>query len=423
MKKVFYLLILVLLLTFEGVRAQNIPVKARLETFEKVWSTVNEKHFDPNFGGVDWKKIGEEYKPKVISANSDGEFYAVLQMMLGELNQSHFGIIPPNSVISVTSFGEGEIGIEIQLIDDGAVITRIEPNSTAEKAGLKKGFVIEKVDGKTVDEILAPLEERLAKRRDTDAKKWLYRERFLMAAIDGKKKTSVNIDAVDGNDKKQTFTAERIGYTGEMSPALGNFPPQQVIFESKILSENIGFIRFNVWVIPQMAKIERAIASMKDAKAIIFDLRGNPGGVGGMSNGIARFLYDKNVSLGTMKYRTGAVNFNVYPQQNAFAGKVYILTDYATASTSEVFAAGLQETGRAQIIGETTAGAVLPSLIEKLSTGALFQYAIADYKSPKRILIEGRGVIPDKEVKLTRQTLLENRDLQLETAIREILKK
>ncbi len=427
MKRYLHLHILIFVLTVFSVQAQTEAnaeqTKIRLQTFDKVWTTVNEKHFDPTFGGVDWKKVGEDYKPKAIAAKTDAEFYAVLQAMLGELNQSHFGIIPPNAEISATSSGEAEIGIEIQLIEGQAVISRVDPNSTAEKAGLKNGFIIEKIDGKTAGEIIAPLDEKLAKHHYTEPKKMLYRERTLMAAISGKAKSSVNIEAVDEKNEKRVYHVERIEYAGEMSPPMGNFPSQQVIFESKMLAENIGYIRFNVWVIPQMAKLREAIVSMKNARGIIFDLRGNPGGVGGMANGIAGLLYDKPDSLGTMKYRSGEMNFNIYPQAGAFTGKVIIITDYASASTSEVFAAGMQETGRAEIIGETTAGAVLPSVFEKLPNGALFQYAIADYKSPNKILIEGRGVIPDKEIKLTRKTLLENRDLQIEAAVGEITKK
>jgi carboxyl-terminal processing protease len=58
-----------------------------------------------------------------------------------------------------------------------------------------------------------------------------------------------------------------------------------------------------------------------------------------------------------------------------------------------------------------------------LPTGALFQYAIADFKTPKGVLIEGRGVIPDIEVKWNRSSLLNGRDIQLESAIEQILKR
>jgi carboxyl-terminal processing protease len=131
---------------------------------------------------------------------------------------------------------------------------------------------------------------------------------------------------------------------------------------------------------------------------------------------------DKQASLGTMRSRVSSMNFTVYPQPEPFLGKVVILTDYGTGSTSEVFAAGLQELGRAVVIGRTSAGAVLPSVFEKLPTGAVFQYAVSDYRSPKNVLIEGRGVEPDKEVSITAADLLAGRDPQLEAAIKYIKK-
>lgn len=99
------------------------------------------------------------------------------------------------------------------------------------------------------------------------------------------------------------------------------------------------------------------------------------------------------------------------------------MIDGGSASTSEIFAGGMQELGRAVIIGERSLGAALPSTFQKLPTGALFQYAIADFKTPKGILIEGRGVIPDIEVKWNRASLLTGRDIQLESAIEQILKR
>jgi carboxyl-terminal processing protease len=206
-----------------------------------------------------------------------------------------------------------------------------------------------------------------------------------------------------------------------MSEALGNFPPQAVVFESKIFdASNVGYIRFNMWVMPQMAKIREAASQMKTTDGIIFDLRGNPGGVGGMAPGIAGLLVAEQTSLGSMKSRASEQKFVVYPQATPYAGKIVILIDYGSASTSEVFAAGMQEIGRATVVGERSAGAVLPSIFDTLPTGAIFQYVISDYKSPKNILIENRGVIPDAEIKLTRRTLLDGRDVQIEEAVRQI---
>jgi carboxyl-terminal processing protease len=82
----------------------------------------------------------------------------------------------------------------------------------------------------------------------------------------------------------------------------------------------------------------------------------------------------------------------------------------------------MQEIGRAAVVGERTAGAALPSIFQKLPTGALFQYAVADFRTPKGTLIEGRGVAPDVEIKLTRRALLDGRDSQLDVAIEQINK-
>ena len=208
-----------------------------------------------------------------------------------------------------------------------------------------------------------------------------------------------------------------------MSPALGGSPAQRIIFESTRLPSNIGYIRFNIWVLPQMAKLQEALKILNNARGIIIDLRGNPGGFGAMTTGLAGLLVQAETSLGTNKNRTEETNLIVYPQENSFKGNLIILADSETGSASEVSTAGMQGIKRAKVIGETTAGAVLPSVIEKLPTGATFLYAIADYKSPDKTLIEGRGVKPDIEVKLTLKSLLKVQDLQLETAIKEILKK
>ena len=64
----------------------------------------------------------------------------------------------------------------------------------------------------------------------------------------------------------------------------------------------------------------------------------------------------------------------------------------------------------------------MAKVFEKLPTGAIFQYAISDYRSPGDILIEGRGVRPDIEVQLTRAGILSGHDEQLEAAIKFVSK-
>src|SRR5262249_49663086 len=152
-------------------------------------------------------------------------------------------------------------------------------------------------------------------------------------------------------------------------------------FESKRLDGNIGYIRFNIFTIPVIEKTNNAIREFHNADGLIFDLRGNPGGVGAIAVSIAGRLSEKAGSLGTMKTRAGEIKFAVFPQPSPYAGPVTILLDSLSASTSEVFASGMQEMGRAVIIGERSAGACLPSYFQKLPTGAIFQFAVADFRT------------------------------------------
>jgi carboxyl-terminal processing protease len=396
-------------------------VKIRQEAFDKVWNTVNDKHYDPTFGGVDWQKMRKIYEPKAMAAGSNSEFHAVLRQMLGELKLSHFAVFGGEPGKAVADTGGGTIGIELSMLEGVPVVSRVEADSAAGKAGIKTGFIIHKIDGKTASDILKPLEALFAARGFTEGMQRIYRERMLQTLIDGKPQTPVKIEMLDGKDQPRTFIVVRELAVKEMSQPIGNFPPQEVIFESKRLASGIGYIRFNMWIIPQMARIRQAVKELGDAKGLIVDLRGNPGGLGAMAPGFAGLLMNERSSLGSMNSRETVQQFIIYPQSGAFLGEVVILSDHGSASTSEVFAAGLQEIQRAKIVGETSAGAVLPSIFDTLPTGAIFQYAVSDYRSPKKMLIEGRGVIPDVKVKPSRQALLEGRDLQLEAAEKLIL--
>ncbi len=397
----------------------------RQQTFDVVWRTVKEKHFDPAMVGVEWDKARETYAPRAAAASSDRELYLLLQQMLGELRQSHFNIIPPESVISdgQDEPTTGGAGVDLRLIGGAAMITRVEPDSSAAKAGLRPGFLIKQVDDKPVEQILAAF----AKSADRAEIKNIYMTRRVLAAINGDPGTAVKIVYLDDKDQTRESTIIREKMKGELSPKFGNFPPQYTEFETKRMADGagsayIGYIRFNIFTTPVIEKIRAAITELRGADGMIFDLRGNPGGIGGIATTIAGRICDKPGSLGAMKMRAGEMKFAIFPQTNPYNGPVAVLIDGLSASTSEVFSSGVQEMGRAVIVGERSAGAALPSLFQKLPTGALFQFAIADFKTPKGILIEGRGVIPDVEVKYDRASLLAGSDAQLQAAIEQIHK-
>src|SRR5882672_2720707 len=334
----------------------------RQQTFEIVWRTVKEKHFDPAMGGVDWDKAHETYAPRVAAVKSDREFYLLLQEMVGLLHQSHFNIIPPESLIPEDQDGPsgGGVGIDLRLIGGAAMITRVEPDSSAAKAGLRPGFLIKQVGDKPVQEIIAAF-AKSAERAEINN---IRMTRSVLSATGGDPGASVKVVYIDDQDRTRETILQRERLRGELSPKFGNFPPQYTEFETKRIANGAGYIsyiRFNIFTSPVIEKLKAAISGFGDAEGMIFDLRGNPGGLGGIATTIAGRICDEPGSLGVMKMRSGELKFAFFPQENRYAGPVAVLIDGMSASTSEVFSSGIQEMGRAVIIGERSAGAALLS--------------------------------------------------------------
>src|ERR1700742_2599648 len=89
-----------------------------IDSFEKVWTTVRDKHWEKNPGGLDWQAIHEEYRPRIDRAKTTGEARVIMSEMLGRLKQTHFGIFPSSVYDDVDGElpGEGTAGIDARVI-------------------------------------------------------------------------------------------------------------------------------------------------------------------------------------------------------------------------------------------------------------------------------------------------------------------
>jgi C-terminal processing protease CtpA/Prc len=134
---------------------------------------------------------------------------------------------------------------------------------------------------------------------------------------------------------------------------------------------------------------------------------------------LAGMLLDKETQLAITRTRKGDDDYyKAKAQKHAYRGPVAILIDQESASESEQVTAGLQEAGRVVVIGKTSRGVAMDATFQDLpiETVALL-FPVGMPRTPKGTVIEGRGVIPDIEVNLTREELLDGRDAQLEAAI------
>ena len=370
--------------------------RVRQKTFEKVWQTVNEKYFDPNFGGLDWRAVRASYAPQVAAVKTDEELYRLLNRMLGELKVSHMQVVTPEQ-IAVLKAPPVSTGVVLREVGNQLVIARLIENSSAAKAGLKTGYAVVKVDGEPV-KALAEAQRKLA----------------------GAPNTTVRLSYLDEKDELHEAVLERLPVTQAIGGKLAGIS-FYALFESKRLADDIGYVRFSNFAGFLGPKIQEAMEAMKGARGLVLDLRGNTGGEDSVAINLAGMLFDKETQLMVTRTRKGEdFYYKAKPQPNAFLGPVVLLLDEASGSASEQLAAGLQEAGRAVVIGKKTAGKDLDADVLQLPTGAYLIYASGQPHTPKGVVIEGRGVIPDVEVSLTREGLLAGRDAQLEAAINHI---
>jgi len=388
-----------------------------LESFEKVWSTVRDKHWQVKPGGLDWQAIHDEYRPRVEKATSHAEAQAVMQEMLGRLKQSHFAIIPATvySVLDNEGEGPGTSGIDARVLDGHAVVTSVDPGSPAEKQGVRPGWQIERAHG--ID-----LEPLITQARSNPAIHELQLTRAVLARLSGPIGGTLDAAFLDASGQTVNLRLNLTTPRGTLS-GFGNLPAQHVWFESRRtgpIDQAAEYVRFNLFLdLPRvMASFQQAVESCKACDGLIIDLRGNPGGIGGMAMGMAGFLVDKpDQRLGTMYLRDSTLKFVVNPRANVYSGPVAVLVDGCSASTSEIFAGGLKDLGRARVFGTRTAAVALPSAFERLPNGDGFQYAVANYISEGGQPLERLGVAPDVVVELTRAALLAGHDAVVDAAM------
>jgi carboxyl-terminal processing protease len=395
--------------------AELTPEQKKLnnDSFEKVWTTIRDKHWEKNPGGLDWQAVHDELRPKIEAATTMNQARDVMREMLARLKQTHFGIIPVDVYRDVEGVpqGEGVTGIDLRELEGKAVVTSLDPGSPAEKAGVKPGWIISSASGRDMTSLIAKV------RKDPTVHE-LQLTRVLLATLTGPVGEKVKVAFLDGNDKPVVLELGLADPRGGIA-RFGNLPANHVWFENKKV-QGAEYVHFNMFLdLPRvMGNFGDAVMSCLDCKGLVIDLRGNPGGIGGMAMGMAGYLIDDSTKqLGTMVTRDAKMNFAINPRSKVFKGPVAVLVDGNSASTSEIFAGGLKDLGRARIFGTRSAAAALPSVIERLPNGDGFQYAIANYISEGGKPLEGIGVTPDTEVKLTRGALLTGHDPVVDAAL------
>lgn len=408
-----------------------------LENFDTAVDLMRDAGALSDMSDADWESLRERYRERASEAVNTGELRAVMSELIDELDRSHFAIIPRDAAEipdSPESAG-GTLGLEARFHENVAVVTRVAPGSSAEEAGVQPGWSISAVD----EFDLESFANRFGDIENASMSGY-HRNAGLAAMLAAAPGRETVLEFVDLEGGPQTRTLEG-RLDDAMSIKFGNLPPMTVSTEATILDQSelraygvevpedftVGLLRFSVWMIPIMQPINEAIDRFREAEvdAVVIDLRGNPGGVGGLSMGVGGHFTTEATSLGTMFNEFGEINFNTNPQRLSPAGELVepldqplvILVDSMSASTSEIFAGGLQAAGRAAVVGRRTPGMALPAVAEALPNGDILYHAIAEFELPDGSSVEGIGITPDRAVDLDPAAFTDSRDPDIGTAV------
>jgi carboxyl-terminal processing protease len=428
------------------------------QSFDKVWQTIRDRHWDATLGGVDWDAAKAELRPKAESAQTMSQARASMQELIGRLKQSHFGIIPADAysdsaLSSDTGSGskpaasgkagataakpapsaaaasnnaapvvpadpaehDGSTGMTIRVVGDDALVTVVRQGSAAYTQGVKPGWIVRSVRGRPVAPTIATIRQAMGDKLLLEA----TLAQTIQARLAGPVGESVPVEFVDGQNRGVQM-AITLGPPQGTAGKFGNLPTIYYTFDANRPAPDIGYIAFSVFLNPAelMPQFNKAIDDYRETKGLIIDLRGNIGGIGAMAMGIGgHFVTEPDQKLGTMITRDTKLNFVLNPRPRPYEGKVAVLIDGLSLSTSEILAGGLQSLKLARVFGTRSGGAALPSTVEILPNGDRFQYAFANYTNFSGESLEGHGVVPDVVVAPARDALLKGQDPVIQAAI------
>jgi carboxyl-terminal processing protease len=281
------------------------------------------------------------------------------------------------------------IGAVVSMNEDGElVIVTPMAGQPAEKAGLRAGDIILKVD-------------------DKEVKGLSLTEAVLL--IRGPRGTKVRL------------TVFRLGEPSnlEFEVTRGEIETQTVSWRILDQAPEVGYVRLLLFGERTTQELKTALNDLKrkGARSLIVDLRNNPGG-----------RLDSAILVTSQFVKNGAVvyqhwtdgrekEYRAEPGGLATDIPMVLLINKGSASASEILAGAVKYYKRATLVGEKTFGKGTVQNIYPLSDGSTLHVTTAQWLTPDKHQIDGEGVAPDIEVVLSDADIQARRDVQLERAV------
>ncbi|MFN8297734.1 MAG: S41 family peptidase [Chitinophagales bacterium] len=252
----------------------------------------------------------------------------------------------------------GGIGAVIGTEQDWVIVSEPYEGFPAQKAGLRAGDRLIEVDGKSAKN---------------------YRTDQVSAMLKGKPGTQVKVKisrpTASGTPEEFYVTMTREEIKIKNVPYYG------------MVGDGIGYIRLTGFMDRAGAEVHNALQALESKgklKGLVFDLRGNPGGLLPEAINVVNVFTDKHTEIVSTKGRIEDMNKPYYTLNDAVDTKLpmVVLADGGSASAAEIVSGSLQDLDRAVIVGQKTFGKGLVQSTHNLIYGAKLKITTAKYYIP-----------------------------------------
>ena len=410
----FLACVITLVFSFSAVAQEKLGGYERqrgLEMLKQIKDDLKNKYYDTGLRGIDLDAKFAAASEKMKNASSIGQVMGIIAQLTLEFNDSHTFFVPPARV------GKTQYGWKGQMIGDHAFVTAIKPNSDAEAKGLKVGDEVVAIDNYTVD------------RGSFWLMKYYYYTlrpqpgmKLRVRHPDGKEEDMIALAKITAGKKLTNLTGSDGGI--DLWNYIRDLEQEDYLVRARTSVIDDVF----VWEMPEFDLDESQIDSMMDRaskhKAVVLDLRKNPGGAVTTLNRLVGNFFDHDVKIADWKGRKKfAPQVAKTRGGRAFKGDLVVLIDSESASAAEIFARVIQLEKRGTIMGDMSSGKVMVSRFydhqSGIDTVAFYGASVteADLIMTDGKSLENNGVAPDKPMLPSAADMAAGRDPLLAAAV------
>lgn len=346
-------------LDFDDEVEQNyaeVPVES-IQQFVQIYSIVKENYVD--------------------AKNDDALFQQAIKGLVSGLDR-YSRYLSPEDYKQLLQYTEGDIAsVDFELIYDQQlhqwVIQGLKDNADSAKQGLRNGVAVFKID-------------------DQELKK--LNPNQVNSLLNGSIGSTLTLQLAQNSSPIILVRNKKI----------------ETDIQASVLHNQVLVIKVRVFQQDTANEIKRLIEehSSSRLKAVLLDLRNNPGGLLSAAVETADLFLNQGVIVSTKSRSEGDQQFQALPSFEFQNLKLGILINNRSASAAEVFTAAMKDHGRAWVVGEKSYGKGVVQKLFPLSNGAALQMTVSHYYTPKGQMIEGVGIQPNQQYLLQHEMKEEN---------------